>query len=189
MRLTVKRVERKTQPGKYLDGRGLYLQVVSENNRSWIFRYKKYGKTRWVELGSTKDFSLDQAREFAHSARQLLKQDIGPLTQKWQRQDAAKLAADVWPELCQAANANEFPFFKCFTILSTSSLRGLVTAAGNIKCEEGRVVPAILVELGLFFEPLSAPVLRHFGSWQDLGAQLAIFQYDPNDVVFWRDVS
>jgi hypothetical protein len=44
MGLTVKQVLRQKEPGMYADGNGLYLQVINENNRSWILRYKRFGK-------------------------------------------------------------------------------------------------------------------------------------------------
>ena len=45
--LTVKRVARLTKPARYLDSLGLYLQVISATNRSWLLRYELRGKKRW----------------------------------------------------------------------------------------------------------------------------------------------
>jgi hypothetical protein len=44
--LTAKRIERLREPGRYRDGevKGLYLQVVSATNRSWILRYQLAGR-------------------------------------------------------------------------------------------------------------------------------------------------
>jgi hypothetical protein len=47
MALTVKKVLRQKRRGKYPDGLGLYLQV-NGNSRSWIFRYKQFGKQHWM---------------------------------------------------------------------------------------------------------------------------------------------
>jgi integrase len=82
MALTVKRVARLTKPGRYRDGlvRGLYLQVMSASNRSWLLRYALGGHERWLGLGSVETFSLAEARERAHAARQLLEDKIDPLT-------------------------------------------------------------------------------------------------------------
>ena len=44
MALTKKRVEKLTQAGRYGDGHGLYLQVLSPTNRSWLFRYERNGR-------------------------------------------------------------------------------------------------------------------------------------------------
>jgi len=78
MALTVKKVLRLKQRGKYPDGLGLYLQV-NGNNRSWIFRYKKFGKQRWMGLGSAATYNLAEARELARKARQQIKEGIDPL--------------------------------------------------------------------------------------------------------------
>jgi hypothetical protein len=83
MALTVKRVLRLKQRGKYPDGLGLYLQV-NGNNRSWIFRYKQHGVQRWMGLGPVTTFSLEEARELARKARQQLKQGNDPLLARQQ---------------------------------------------------------------------------------------------------------
>ena len=54
-------VERKTQPGKYADGDGLYLIVKGATSKNWIYRYCKDGKERWLGLGSFKDVSIRDA--------------------------------------------------------------------------------------------------------------------------------
>ncbi|MGZ8299503.1 MAG: Arm DNA-binding domain-containing protein [Rhodoplanes sp.] len=37
-RLTAKRIERLKEPGRYHDGRGLYLQITPSGSRSWLLR-------------------------------------------------------------------------------------------------------------------------------------------------------
>jgi hypothetical protein len=49
--------------------------VLSATNRSLNLR----GKKRWMGLGSTETFSLEEARRRAHEARQLLADEIDPL--------------------------------------------------------------------------------------------------------------
>jgi hypothetical protein len=52
MKLTAKRVAKAiTRPGRYGDGHGLYLQVVNTNNASWLLRYERSGRERWLGLG------------------------------------------------------------------------------------------------------------------------------------------
>jgi Arm domain-containing DNA-binding protein len=63
-------------------GHGLYLQVLSANNRSWLLRYEFRGHKRWMGLGSIATFSLDEARARARQARQLLADGIDPLEQR-----------------------------------------------------------------------------------------------------------
>jgi hypothetical protein len=50
MALTVRKVARATKPGRYREGsvRGLYLQVMSASNRSWLLRYALGGHERWL---------------------------------------------------------------------------------------------------------------------------------------------
>jgi hypothetical protein len=61
--------------------RGLYLQVVPSDARSWLFRFAspelrsedgRRGKTRAMGLGGIRDVSLSEARERAASARKEL---------------------------------------------------------------------------------------------------------------------
>ena len=79
MPLTVKRVAKLRDAGRYLDGNGLYLQVLSPSNRSWLLRYERGGRERWMGLGPLHAFDLDEARERARQARQQLADGIDPL--------------------------------------------------------------------------------------------------------------
>ena len=79
MGLTAKRVHKLTKPGRYHDGGGLYLQVTSATNRSWLLRYQRRGHARWMGLGSAREFDLSEARERAEAARQQLRDGIDPI--------------------------------------------------------------------------------------------------------------
>jgi integrase len=88
MALTVKQIASLSDPGRYGDGKGLYLQITPAGVRSWLLRYERddcrpnrIGKRRerWMGLGPVDDFTLDEARERARKARQLLKDGIDPL--------------------------------------------------------------------------------------------------------------
>jgi integrase len=68
-------VARKTRPGKYPDGDGLYLIVASATSKNWSYRYWKDGKQRWLGLGSFKDVSLKDARLARDAARLRVKGD------------------------------------------------------------------------------------------------------------------
>jgi integrase len=103
MRLTAKRVERlKKTAGRYLDDRGLYLQVNSPGNASWILRYERGDVEHMLGLGSTVDFTLKEARERARRARQFLADGIDPI--------AAKKAAKANQA---AAAARQMTFREC----------------------------------------------------------------------------
>jgi integrase len=70
------------RPGRYGDGHGLVLEVVSPTNASWLLRYQRHGRERWHGLGPVHTFSLKEARERARAARQLLHDGIDPVEQK-----------------------------------------------------------------------------------------------------------
>jgi integrase len=79
MALTTRQVSKLTEAGRYGDGRGLYLQVTPTGARSWLLRYERGGRERAMGLGPVSDFTLDEARERARKARQLLADGIDPL--------------------------------------------------------------------------------------------------------------
>ena len=54
-------IQREEKPGKYADGDGLYLIVMSPTSKNWSFRYWFKGKERWLGLGSFKDVLLSGA--------------------------------------------------------------------------------------------------------------------------------
>ena len=82
MALTVKKVEQKTCPGRYGDGKGLYLQVTKSGAKSWVMRYERGGRERMMGLGPLHAFTLDEARERARLARQKLADGIDPLSDR-----------------------------------------------------------------------------------------------------------
>jgi integrase len=109
MALTAKRIEqlRKT-PGRYIDGgdlgRGLYLQVT-DGGASWLLRYERGDRERWMGLGALADFSLKEARARAKAKRQLLADGIDPLDQKKADKAARALAATKAITFSEAAQA------------------------------------------------------------------------------------
>jgi hypothetical protein len=101
MALTAKRIAsaKLHQPGRYGDGHGLYLQVIGPTNRSWLLRYARAGRERWLGLGPVHTVSLKDARERARKVRLQLLDGIDPLEAK----RAAKAAKAL-------ANANTLTF-------------------------------------------------------------------------------
>jgi integrase len=94
MGLTTKRVARLKKPGRYADGHGLYLQVMSPTNRSWLLRYDRNGRgERWMGLGPLHTIDLKEARERARKARQQLLDGIDPLDARKEQRAAQALAA------------------------------------------------------------------------------------------------
>lgn len=90
MGLTQKRVDRERERGRHSDGDGLYLQVLSDENRSWLFRYERAGKERWMGLGSVRDWSLADARDRAHAARKLLANGVDPIDARKRERDTQR---------------------------------------------------------------------------------------------------
>ena len=78
MALTAKRVAKFTEAGRYGDGHGLYLQVTPTGVRSWLLRYERGGRERWMGLGPLHTFGLDEARARARQARQQLADGVDP---------------------------------------------------------------------------------------------------------------
>src|SRR5262245_4972176 len=70
MGLTTKRIAKlRRRRGRFHDGHGLYLQVLSKNSASWIFRYVRHGKERMLGLGPILVVGLKEARERAKASR------------------------------------------------------------------------------------------------------------------------
>lgn len=90
------------QPGRYGDGGNLYLQVREKNrksptravNKSWIFRYARFGRQTWMGLGPYPDISLAEARELATVQRKKLLRGQDPLTEKRTAEREARAAID-----------------------------------------------------------------------------------------------
>jgi hypothetical protein len=70
--LTVKRVERLKQKGRYADGGGLYLQINESGSKSWVFKFERTvrdgngqpkRKETMMGLGGLATFGLAEARE------------------------------------------------------------------------------------------------------------------------------
>src|SRR5215207_4084023 len=91
-KLTTSQVKH-AKPGRYGDGRGLYLQVIG-GSKTWVLRYENNKRERWMGLGSLEFVSLAQARERAFELRRQLKdRGIDPLERRRAAVVGARLAA------------------------------------------------------------------------------------------------
>jgi integrase len=81
-KLTVKKVAGITQPGKYGDGRNLWLIVGSTGRKRWEFRYTLNGRSREMGLGPAEFMSPDEARDQVHELRKMVKRGIDPIEAK-----------------------------------------------------------------------------------------------------------
>lgn len=95
-KLTAMAVRSMRQPGKYGDGKGLWLVVSTPERRAWVLRFMLRGKSREMTLGGADTVSLAEARARAEDARRLLTQGIDPLEQRQaDRTTAAKPVEQV----------------------------------------------------------------------------------------------
>lgn len=84
MALNVKRIASTTAPGRHGDGKGLYLKVSPGGSKSWIFRFERGGRERFMGLGSTDLVSLAEARDLALAARKQLLAGVDPISAREQ---------------------------------------------------------------------------------------------------------
>ena len=81
------------KPGMHCDGDGLYLQVRSATQRSWVFRYKRHNRSHMMGLGAFPDVALSEARERAAAARKVLRDGLDPLTRRAEQRTGAQTVA------------------------------------------------------------------------------------------------
>ena len=103
MFLTARKVRGLTAPGKYNDGHGLILHVITAERRNWIFRYMRAGKDRMMGLGSAALVSLEEARQKAHEARKLLAEGVDPIDARQAAQAAAEAEQAARVSFAEAA--------------------------------------------------------------------------------------
>jgi integrase len=84
---------RTARPGRYGDGKGLYLLVRSPDARFWLFRYRRGGRMREMGLGGVAYTSLAEAREKAASLHRMVKGGADPLAEREAQAAADKAAA------------------------------------------------------------------------------------------------
>jgi hypothetical protein len=88
-------VARLVEPGKYLDGDGLYLVVAGPTSRNWSYRHWINGKERWHGLGSFNDVSLREARIKRDAARQQVRAGVDIVQAKRSAREEAKSVSDA----------------------------------------------------------------------------------------------
>lgn len=72
-------VQKKSKPGKYADGGGLYLQIGPTGNKAWLYRFMLAGTSREMGLGALNTVSLAEAREEANQCRKLVRSGVDPI--------------------------------------------------------------------------------------------------------------
>ena len=96
--LSVQRIRGLTEPGRYFDGNGLYLQVTETGSQSWIQRLSIRGKVRQVGHGSYPLVGLAEARALALEFRKVARQGGDPLADR-------RRAIPTFAEAAQAAGS------------------------------------------------------------------------------------
>lgn len=88
--LSAIQVKRLSRPGNHNVGgvAGLLLQVTESGARSWVLRAVVGQKRRDIGLGGYPDVTLEQARERARQARDLIRQGIDPVSERKARREA-----------------------------------------------------------------------------------------------------
>lgn len=81
-KLTVTKIRGITEPGKYGDGRNLWLIVGPTGRKRWEFRYTRAGQRRYMGLGSIEFMTLDEARDRALQLRKMLHEGRDPLSER-----------------------------------------------------------------------------------------------------------
>src|SRR5215472_4567765 len=92
-RLTARAVATIAKPGMHADGGGLYLHVSGSGAKSWIYRWKRDGKSHDMGLGPSVDVTLAEARELATDARRTVRQGGDPIEARRARRLGARLEA------------------------------------------------------------------------------------------------
>ena len=106
-RLTARTVSNKQETGLYCDGGGLYRQVASSGNKSWIFRYRSplTLKLRDMGLGPVHSVGLSDARDKATEKRSLILSKLDPIEVRDEedRKRAVEAAKSVTFAQCAAS--------------------------------------------------------------------------------------
>ena len=101
MKLTDAKLRNLTEPGKYFDGGGLYLELTKAGGRYWRLKYRHGGKEKRLAFGVYPGVSLKDARDCAADARKVMQGggDPGEL----RKNDKAKAAHEAVNTLEAAA--------------------------------------------------------------------------------------
>lgn len=81
-KLNPTQVRNLAEPGRYMDGDGLMLEIKPGGSKTWLVRLQSNGRRRDYGLGSFKDVSLSEARDKAREFRRQLRAGVDPLEAK-----------------------------------------------------------------------------------------------------------
>ena len=111
-KLTALEVESLSKLGRYADGDGLYLQVDSAGNKSWLYRFQLNGKRTTLGLGryDKKTNSLSNARKSLLEKKRLVANGINPAEEKKRLAEVAESEANAAE---QVALQKDMTFERC----------------------------------------------------------------------------
>jgi integrase len=139
-KLTTKQIKN-AAPGYHADGGGLYLQKREGGPGSWVFRYERNGKEKWIGLGSLDTITANEAREQARQYRKMLLAGRDPVIERHaERAEAAKAAAetilfrDAWSAVVEARK-DEWKGDDTANAWA-ASLASINKALGGIPCDQ-----------------------------------------------------
>ncbi len=92
-KLSATKVAKLSEPGRYGDGRGLWLHIGPAGNKSWVLRFMRDGKPREMGLGALDIVGLSDARERARDARKVILNGFDPLESRREHRTKAKIEA------------------------------------------------------------------------------------------------
>jgi|RhiMetdeSRZDD1v2_1073273.scaffolds.fasta_scaffold16387_1 integrase len=104
-KLSAAKVEKTKSPGRYGDGRGLWLHVGPTGTKSWVLRYMRNGTAREMGLGPVHLVGLADARTRAREARRLILEGIDPIEARQAARDAQRIDAGAAMTFKSAAAA------------------------------------------------------------------------------------
>jgi hypothetical protein len=88
---TVKNAKPKQKAYKLSDELGMFLLVNPNGSRLWRLKYRFGGKEKLLALGGYPEVSLKRAKEYRDAARQLLKAEKDPATERKTAKRTARL--------------------------------------------------------------------------------------------------
>ena len=85
-RLTTAKVRSLTNPGRYSDGEGTYLNVSMRGSKSWVQRKSIDGIRRDIGLGEYPTVSLAEAGDLARRNKSDVASGVNPIAEKRRQQ-------------------------------------------------------------------------------------------------------
>jgi integrase len=150
--LTVDKVKRISQPGRYGDGGGLYLVVSPGLTKSWVLRLQQDGKRTDKGLGGFPAVSLSAARRLAVELRAAVQQGQNPWAKPEKRAAMTQAAARSGMTFkqaagrCQAVLADRWRSEKTAVMWEQSLAKHVMPLIGAMRIDQitGQDVRAVL---------------------------------------------